>query len=276
MATLVRLKELSEAMAEDIFHRNNEVEIYRELEYSAAVKIQSWFRGARVRAYLKYLDINAIEIQRKWRGFLGRKKYRIKVKEQVCRMKLNYYNHIAAKIQKVWKGYFVRKYIFNYYSRKKYLKALEVKNELVRQELEDHAEQQEQERLWKEEALTKKKRDYQARKNHYLLSTEVKPGIYNSPFQPYPSEMEFHLRNARPLSRQKEKKICDQKARAETLPPLQARPQVRSHIFFRICLFVCVPESFAITCASYKLTYSKIIKVGKKQHTKQPICRLIF
>ena len=242
MATLVRLTELSETIAEDIFNRNNEVEIYRELEYSAAVKIQSWFRGARVRAYLKYLDINAIEIQKKWRGFLGRKKYRLKLKEQVCIMKLNYYNQVAVKIQKVWKGYFVRKYIFNYYSRKKYLKALEVKNELVRQELEDHAEQQEQERLWKEEAVKKKNRDYQARKNHYLLSTEVKPGIYNSPFQPYPSEMEFHLRNARPLSRQKEKKICDQKARTETLPPLQARPQVRSHpciSIFWFCLFVC-------------------------------------
>ena len=56
-----------------------------------------------------------------------------------------------------------------------------------RQELADHADQLEQQKLWQEEAKEKKKLDLEARKNHYLLSTEVIPGIYNSPFQPYVS-----------------------------------------------------------------------------------------
>ena len=53
-----------------------------------------------------------------------------------------------------------------------------------RNELEDYAEQLEQQNQWKSEAEEKKKLELFASKHHYLLSTEVKPGIYNSPFQP--------------------------------------------------------------------------------------------
>lgn len=32
----------------------------------------------------------------------------------------------------MWRGYYIRKYVFNYYSRKRYLEALQIKNEIVR------------------------------------------------------------------------------------------------------------------------------------------------
>lgn len=47
-------------------------------------------------------------------------------------MKLNKYNHLATRIQKVWRGFYVRKYIFNYYSFKRYLGSLLIKNEAIR------------------------------------------------------------------------------------------------------------------------------------------------
>lgn len=89
------------------------------------------------------------------------------------------------QVQKTWRGFYTRKYIFNYHSRKKYLEGLKIKNEIVRNELEEFAEQQEQMAQWKQEADEKKQLDEYARKNHHLLSTEVLPGIYNSPFQPW-------------------------------------------------------------------------------------------
>ena len=41
-------------------------------------------------------------------------------------------HYIIFQIQKMWRGYYVRKYVFNYYSRKRYLEALQIKNEIVR------------------------------------------------------------------------------------------------------------------------------------------------
>uniref|UniRef100_A0A8C6X5R0 Uncharacterized protein n=1 Tax=Naja naja TaxID=35670 RepID=A0A8C6X5R0_NAJNA len=52
------------------------VDEYRKTEYYAAVKIQSWFRGCKVRAYIRYLNKMMVFIQKWWRGYQGRKKFR--------------------------------------------------------------------------------------------------------------------------------------------------------------------------------------------------------
>ena len=36
------------------------------------------------------------------------------------------------QIQKTWRGFYTRKYVANYYSRRRYLEAVKVKNEVVR------------------------------------------------------------------------------------------------------------------------------------------------
>ncbi|KAJ8306875.1 hypothetical protein KUTeg_014959 [Tegillarca granosa] len=181
-----------------------------------------------------YLNDCATHIQKNFRAFLGRRYYRILVKNSVLIMKLNHYNAMATKIQKVWRGFYVRKYVFNYHSRKRYLDALQIKNEIVRSELEEYAEQQEQIRIRKEEEEIKKKKEYLARKNHHLISTEVIPGIYNSPFLPYPTEAEYLLQNVKPLLHAKKKKdktpydpTCRsyQLPRPQQLPPLSSKPQ---------------------------------------------------
>ena len=53
-----------------------------------------------------------------------------------------------------------------------------------RSELEEYSEQQEQERRRRQEKEEKKRREHLAKKNHYLISTEVIPGVFNSPFLP--------------------------------------------------------------------------------------------
>ncbi|XP_074435420.1 spermatogenesis-associated protein 17 isoform X3 [Larus michahellis] len=129
-----------------------------------------------------------------------------------------------SEIQKRWRGYYVRKYIHNYYALKKYLEAISVNNEIVRQqehcqlnlhliagtnttaycimrnELQEYAEMKEKEEKRKDIEKKEKEKKYQARKMHYLLSTEKIAGIYNSPLRKSPDPMELLLRKSKPLS----------------------------------------------------------------------------
>ncbi|PVD26298.1 hypothetical protein C0Q70_13969 [Pomacea canaliculata] len=108
-------------------------------------------------------------------------------------MKLNYYNLMASKIQKIWRGYYVRKYVFDFYSRRRYIEALKLKNEIIRIELQEYIEHQTILHKRIQEERDKQMSEYNARKNHYLVSTYVQPGIYNSPFLPYKSDVPKHL-----------------------------------------------------------------------------------
>ena len=54
----------------------SEADTDREREYRAAVWLQSWVRGYRVRDRFRRLHQLAVVIQRHWRGYLGRRYYR--------------------------------------------------------------------------------------------------------------------------------------------------------------------------------------------------------
>ncbi|KAH9515105.1 spermatogenesis-associated protein 17 [Bulinus truncatus] len=234
MAAMVRLACEINTLISEVYDKKNEAERCRQKEYTAAVKIQSWFRGTRVRAYLKHLNKCATTIQKHWRGFLSRKLCRGLIKKSLFVMKLNHYDLMATKIQRTWRGYYARKYVFNYYSRKKYLEALHIKNELIRSELAEFSEHQIAARKREEEKNEQQRKQYEAQKHHYLVSTIVQPGIYNSPFLPYPTETEFLLRNVEPLTHKKRKKnICNFDPACESynsqvpkiLPPILTRHQ---------------------------------------------------
>jgi len=233
MASMVKLSAQMDDVIDEVYKKINEAESHRQEEFLAAVRVQAWFRASRVRRYLEHLDKSAVKIQNVWRGFNGRNHFRNILKEKVYDMKLQYYNNVAVQIQKLWRGYYTRKYVFNYYSRKKYLEGLMVKNEIVRNELAEYAEQKEEEQVWKAEEIARRRLEAYAKKHHHLVSTEVIPGIYNSPFNPYPDEMEFHLRLTKPDPPKKKKqgtrfdpawKSYDLPV-TEPLPPISAKPQ---------------------------------------------------
>ncbi|KAM9608811.1 spermatogenesis-associated protein 17 [Morphnus guianensis] len=175
MAALARLQARLSGLREEYFRRNRCVDEDRKIEYKAAVKIQSWFRGCRVRAYLRYLNKMVIFIQKWWRGYRSRRYFRKMVETAYFIMKMNFYNEMAVRIQKRWRGYYVRKYIHNYYALKKYLEAISVNNEIVRNELQEYTEMKENEEKRKDLEKKEKEKKYQARKMHYLLSTEQGP-----------------------------------------------------------------------------------------------------
>ncbi|XP_056671931.1 spermatogenesis-associated protein 17 isoform X2 [Monodelphis domestica] len=196
MATLVSLQSRLPLIDCQYYYRNRTVDGYRKKEYKAAVKIQSWFRGCRVRAYIRYLNKMMTVIQKWWRGYLGRKHYRQMVKTAYLTMKMNFYNEMAVRIQKRWRGFKIRKYCFNYYYLKEYLRAISDTNQAIREALEEFAEMRGREKKKADLEKEEKRKQNQARKTHYLLSTKQIPGIYNSPFRD-PDPMEFEIRKVR-------------------------------------------------------------------------------
>ncbi|XP_062971359.1 spermatogenesis-associated protein 17 [Cynocephalus volans] len=199
MATLARLQGRSSFVGSQYYFRNSVVDNFRKKENDAAVKIQSWFRACQVRAYIRYLHRIATIIQKWWRSYLGRKHYYLIVKVAYYTMKMNFYNAMAVRIQRWWRGYKIRKYVFNYFYLKEYLKAVSETNDAIREALEEFAEMKEREERKANLEREQKKRDYQARKMHYLLSTKQIPGIYNSPFRKEPDPWELQLKKAKPL-----------------------------------------------------------------------------
>uniref|UniRef100_A0A665SXS1 Spermatogenesis associated 17 n=1 Tax=Echeneis naucrates TaxID=173247 RepID=A0A665SXS1_ECHNA len=197
MAERLREKREVEEFKKEHFLRNRCAEENRQKENQAATRIQSWFRACKVRAYLSHLHKKAIIIQKIWRGFTARARFRQMVKAAYFIMKMNFYEEMAVRIQRRWRGFFVRKYIHNFYARKSYLEGLSRKNELLRRELDELEELQKRERDCLEKIKEQTAMVYQAHRLHHLLSTEQCPGVFNSPFKPAPHETELLLRQVK-------------------------------------------------------------------------------
>ncbi|XP_010877377.2 spermatogenesis-associated protein 17 [Esox lucius] len=198
MARLVKLQNEIERIKEKYFTRNRFAEENRQRENEAAIKIQSWFRGWQVRAYLSHLHWKATIIQKIWRGFRARARFRQTVKAVYFIMKMNFYHKMSVRIQRRWRGYYVRKYVHNYYARRRYMEGLIRKNEEIRRDLVDFSEFQRREREQIAMDREEQKKTVQAQRMHFLLSTKQCPGVFNSPFKPEPDEMELRLRRTKP------------------------------------------------------------------------------
>eukprot|EP00112_Aurelia_sp_Birch-Aquarium-sp1_P006293 Seg1697.10_Seg1697.9 transcript_id=Seg1697.10_Seg1697.9/GoldUCD/mRNA.D3Y31 product="Spermatogenesis-associated protein 17" protein_id=Seg1697.10_Seg1697.9/GoldUCD/D3Y31 len=212
MATCWRLKKYAAGIRHELHQRLKIAEDARRNEFENAIKIQSWFRAEKVRAYIRHLHHCAIIIQKNFRAHVDRAIYRRLVQIKLQQMRQKYYDDMATKIQTQWRGYYVRKYIFNYYARKKYLLALVDRNELVRKELEVISMQRTAEESRQKEEKKQEAKEEESRKQHYLISTKVRPGIYASPLKrPQVSQRELELRAAKPLSTDERYMIARQK-----------------------------------------------------------------
>lgn len=233
MAKIINLRSQISDILEQVYESNRIADQYRELEYNAAVKIQSWYRGMRVREYLKHVNNAAITIQRSFRGYSGRKKYRKLLDERVRTMRKNFFDEKATMCQKIWRGYFSRKYIFNYYKRKAYLVAIQHKNEAVLNELKEYKDYMDRQAEEKKNYEKYKRLEEKAKREHYLISTKQISGVYNSPYKPAPGEMEYLMRNIKlDPSEYHDNYVKSVKANKfdlislpEGLPPLINKPQ---------------------------------------------------
>ncbi|XP_023280776.1 spermatogenesis-associated protein 17 isoform X2 [Seriola lalandi dorsalis] len=199
MAELLKIKSEAEELRKEYFFRNNQAEENRQKENQAATRIQCWFRACKVQAYLRHLHEKAIIIQKIWRGFTARARFRQMVKAAYFIMKMNFYNEMAVRIQRRWRGFFVRKSIHNFYARKSYLERLSIKNELVRRELDELEELQKRERDCLDMIKEQTVKLYQAHRLHHLLST--KQGLFREPGEVWEQrvrcpDLTLHLQNS--------------------------------------------------------------------------------
>ncbi|XP_072321756.1 spermatogenesis-associated protein 17 isoform X2 [Eucyclogobius newberryi] len=185
---------------QEYFYRNSLAEENRQKENHAAINIQSWFRACKVRACISHLHKKAVIIQKIWRGFRARSRFRQMVKAAYFIMKMNFYDEMAVRIQQRWRGYYVRKYVHSFYARKNYLENITMKNEQVRKDLDELEELQRRERKRLEMVKEQKAKVYQAHRLHHLVSTKQRPGVFNSPFRRGPHEMELLLRQVKYLA----------------------------------------------------------------------------
>jgi hypothetical protein len=81
------------------------------------------------------------EIQRVFRGHLGRSIARNKLKELDEARQLSLFNYLCIQLQKCFRGYYSRKYKHDQNRRKQYCKMLVEQGELVRQNLQKYAEE---------------------------------------------------------------------------------------------------------------------------------------
>lgn len=83
-----------------------------------ARKIQTIYRGWRVREMMKTWHRSATIIQKTWRGLAGRKRYFQILECTVQREIEEYHNRSARKIQSLWRGYYSRQHIHDHYKMK--------------------------------------------------------------------------------------------------------------------------------------------------------------
>jgi myosin heavy subunit len=230
MAAFLELRRNADQILVELEYLAKEAEYAREFENRSALVIQSVWRGYRVRTHNKFLYRCATIIQTWWRIYKAKILFRQKLKEHVVQLRLKYYDDNAVKIQKIWRGYYVRKYVLDYYSRKRYLYGLEQKNEQIRSQLNEYREYLEQKQVEQQRQANISKLEEEARRTHYLVSTRAVPGIYNSKYLEAPKEMEIILRTAKfevpPLTKPiKNSKDQTMSTLTKFLPPLKPKPQ---------------------------------------------------
>jgi len=195
------LKLQNSDIIQQIFTKAAEASIYRLHEYKVAIRIQAWWRGHLVRKAIRNLHKKATIIQSAFRRQKGKELFGSIVDKAVESMRHKFYHQMATRIQTRWRGFHTRKFIHNYYARKKYLQAIEEENCQMRKSLNEY-EKTEREREALERELRKEKEIIQqARKVHYMKSTFRTAGVFNSPTQPN-REFEYLLSKVRPLSRE--------------------------------------------------------------------------
>ena len=113
-----------------------------------------------------------------------------------------HFTYHANLIQKIWRGFHSRRYIHDYYARKKYLQTLTEKNEAMRAQLGEYEKTIQLESEKRKEDAARTEFNEICKKVHHLTSTRAIPGVYNSPYldegikpQAFNVDMETHLKN---------------------------------------------------------------------------------
>jgi len=154
----------------------------RAIEVKAAIVIERCARGFLTRRRLKRLTHMVVNIQRYWRGYLGRLRAKLALEIKNKRLRELFFDAQATVIQRHWRGFWSRKFKFDFYARKKYLQEVHLKNAEIRMEMEAEAQRSISAQREMAEEMARRLFDMRVGQLHHLVSTAAQPGIFNSPY----------------------------------------------------------------------------------------------
>lgn len=110
------------------------------MEILAATNIQRCFKGHVVRKLINEQNAAAIQIQRLARSLLART-FVSNIREQKLQYEQTiYYNYMSILIQKVFRAYYSRRYIHDFYARKKYIESVVLTSNDLKEKMAKHLE----------------------------------------------------------------------------------------------------------------------------------------
>lgn len=188
-------------IAADFFKLTQAADENRTRESQAAVKIQCAFRGSVVRARYNAVLRACGMIQRLIRGRLGRIRAAAKEVERARRWNMLFFDHCAEVIQKYFRGAWSRKYLHDFYARRRYLDGVANRGERTVNFLKKAQEHQHMKQQMNEEKQMRKEFDVLCGQLHHLVSTTQIPGVYNPPYsdtlpKAFEKPVEAHLRDS--------------------------------------------------------------------------------
>lgn len=151
----------------------------KKKETTAAITIQKFYRGYKERrAYLLYKYF--LKNTKRQLQLLSSMYILKKLKEQrIEKLTFSYLSDHATKIQKVYRGYYSRKYVHDFYRRKKEILEIDLLTKEKYKKMIVEVEARKQKHLLYENRLRDEKIEKVAKNLHHLVSTKAQKGIYN-------------------------------------------------------------------------------------------------
>eukprot|EP01016_Furgasonia_blochmanni_P048812 TRINITY_DN7334_c0_g1_i1.p1 TRINITY_DN7334_c0_g1~~TRINITY_DN7334_c0_g1_i1.p1 ORF type:complete len:203 (+),score=44.34 TRINITY_DN7334_c0_g1_i1:336-944(+) len=164
------------------------------------MKLQSFWRMHRIQKRYLIKRQAIIGIQRFFRAFAARRKFINNTTKRINDRNYIYFSNQAKTIQRYYRGYYCRKYIHDFYARKNYLKFIQVKNEEVREQINNHYKKLKEDEERRREHVARAEFTELAKNLHHLTSTNNIPGVYNPPFArvkpaAFDVDIETHLKS---------------------------------------------------------------------------------
>ena len=173
---------LRESVREELATRTLERDSKFQTERTAATSIERVHRGATVRGWKTGMIAASIQVQRVFRGYMGRKKAKAANVQRIKDSRLGFFHYQASIVQKSFRGYYSRRYYHDFFARKSYIQEVIVKSEKLRAELANHRQELLERDARSQEERAREEFSRVTENLHHLLSTKCQPGIYNSPY----------------------------------------------------------------------------------------------
>jgi len=188
-------------VSEDYFSLTQQASDSLSLETAAIIKLQSFYRGSRIREKYHAVMNGARLIQRISRGTLARVRTRLKRKDRQRQLNMHFFHHCACVIQRYFRGWRSRKHLHHFHGRKRYLQKIEMRGEHTRDWLHQYHRVKLAQAKHDEEAKMRQEFHDMAGELHHLVSTKAVAGVYNPPYndslpRAFEKPIEQHLRDS--------------------------------------------------------------------------------